>query len=53
MSEKHSQWFTLFDYKEDDLFDGVIGEDDNELPMIQVSFYTTDTYSREERKTSD
>ena len=51
MNEQHQQWFTLFDYLEDDLFDGVIGQSDTEQPLVQLSFRLTDTRAREERKT--
>lgn len=43
LREQKEQWFTLFDYLEDDIFDGVIGEDDTEAPMVQLRFYLTDT----------
>lgn len=43
LREQREQWFTLFDFIEDDIFDGVIGEDDTEAPMIQLRFYLTDT----------
>lgn len=33
----------MFDYLEDDLFDGVIGRDDEELPMIQLRYHVTDS----------
>jgi uncharacterized coiled-coil DUF342 family protein len=46
--DTHQQWFTLFQTLEDDIFDGVIGENDSELPMVQLRFYTTE--AREERK---
>ncbi|CAI2383295.1 unnamed protein product [Moneuplotes crassus] len=32
------QWFTLFDYLEDDTFDGLLGENDSEAPMIQLRY---------------
>lgn len=43
LNEKHEQYFTLFDYLEDDLFDGTIGVDDDELPMVQMRYHVTDT----------
>ena len=33
-----TQWITLFDDVDDDEFDGDLGEDDEELPMIKTSF---------------
>jgi hypothetical protein len=30
----YRQWVTLFDHPDDDVFDGIIGEDDDELPRI-------------------
>ena len=43
LNEKQEQWFTLFDYLEDDIFDGNLGENDSETPMIQVRYYLTDS----------
>lgn len=51
LNDVRSQWFTLFDYLEDDVFDGVFGDDDTESPMVQIRFYVTDSHAREERKT--
>lgn len=33
-----TQWITLFDDVDDDEFDGDLGEDDEELPMIKTTF---------------
>ena len=32
------QWITLFDDAEDDEFDGELGDDDEEMPMMRVNF---------------
>ena len=34
--QKYAQWITLFDDADDDEFDGELGEDDEELPMIKT-----------------
>lgn len=31
-------WVTLFDHEDDDLYDGVLAEDDEEAPRIRISF---------------
>jgi hypothetical protein len=36
--ESFTQWITLFDDVDDDEFDGDLGEDDEELPMIKTTF---------------
>jgi hypothetical protein len=36
-----TQWITLFDDLDDDEFDGDLGEDDEEHPMIHTSFTVT------------
>jgi hypothetical protein len=36
--ETFTQWITLFDDVDDDEFDGDLGEDDEELPMIKTNF---------------
>lgn len=33
-----TQWITLFDDAEDDVYDGVLGEDDEEGPRVLISF---------------
>jgi len=33
---KFSQWITMFDDMDDDEYDGDLGEDDEELPMIKT-----------------
>jgi hypothetical protein len=33
-----TQWLTLFDETNDDEYDGDLGEDDEELPMIKAKF---------------
>jgi hypothetical protein len=38
ISETFTQWITLFDDVDDDEFDGDLGEDDEELPMIKTTF---------------
>ena len=43
LRESSEQWFTLFDYVEDDIFDGVLGENDSEAPMVQIRYHLTDT----------
>lgn len=37
-TEVFTQWITLFDDVDDDEFDGDLGEDDEELPMIKTTF---------------
>lgn len=36
--DTYTQWITLFDDVDDDEFDGDLGEDDEELPMIKTTF---------------
>ena len=36
LGETYVQWITLFDDQDDDEFDGDLGEDDEELPMIKT-----------------
>lgn len=40
------QWITLFDDAEDDDFDGDLGEDDEELPMIRVNFVANEVVEK-------
>ena len=39
--QKFKQLITLFDDVDDDEFDGDLGEDDEELPMIHTAFSLT------------
>ena len=34
----HSQWITLFDHLDDDEYDGEMGDNDDEVPMIKCRF---------------
>jgi hypothetical protein len=36
--ETYTQWITLFDDQDDDEYDGDLGEDDEELPMLRAHF---------------
>lgn len=36
--ENFTQWITLFDDQDDDEYDGDLGEDDEELPMLRAHF---------------
>jgi hypothetical protein len=50
VSLKH--WITLFDDVDDDGFDGELGEDDEELPMILTTFQLLPESVEEERPIS-
>ena len=39
---QHVQWITLFDHPDDDHYDGILGEDDEEIPRVQVEFVIED-----------
>lgn len=36
------QWVTLFDHPDDDIYDGILGEDDDEVPRIKLDFMVED-----------
>jgi hypothetical protein len=38
----YRQWVTLFDHPDDDVYDGMIGEDDDELPRVQLELLIED-----------
>ncbi len=40
--QRYVNWVTLFDHPDDDIYDGIIGEDDDELPRIQMEFVVTE-----------
>lgn len=40
--ERYIQWITLFDHPDDDVYDGLLREDDEETPRIHVEFYVED-----------
>jgi len=35
---RHTQWITLFDHEDDDIYDGEMGLDDEEAPMVRMVF---------------
>ena len=39
---EQTQWITLFDEPDDDVFDGELGEDDEESPRVLISFKFVD-----------
>ena len=42
VGQRYVQWITLFDHPDDDLYDGVLGENDDELPRIQIELFIED-----------
>ena len=40
--QRYIQWVTLFDHPDDDVYDGVLGEDDEETPRIRVEIAVED-----------
>jgi hypothetical protein len=36
--QKYEQWITLFDHPDDDIYDGVLGQDDDEIPRVLIEF---------------
>jgi hypothetical protein len=38
IGQEWNQWVTLFDDPDDDLFDGELGEDDEDVPRIHLTF---------------
>lgn len=43
LNVKQKIWITLFDYIEDDEYDGDLGEDDEEKPRVQVEYKLTNS----------
>lgn len=43
--QRYTQWITLFDHPDDDVYDGLLGEDDEETPRIRVEFSVEDAHS--------
>ena len=33
------QYVTLFDHPDDDVYDGILGEDDDEVPRVLIEFF--------------
>ena len=38
----YRNWVTLFDHPDDDIYDGVVGEDDDEVPRIYLEIIVED-----------
>jgi len=47
-----SQWITLFDDIDDDMYDGTLGDDDEELPRILIKFETQEITDKVSHDTS-
>lgn len=43
MVGKFVQWITLFDHPDDDLYDGDLGDDDEEVPRVKIEFTVEET----------
>ncbi len=39
---KYTQWITFFDHPDDDIYDGILNEDDEEVPRIKLEFSVED-----------
>lgn len=44
--QRYKQWVTLFDHPDDDVYDGILGEDDDEVPRVLLEFVVDDGQSR-------
>ena len=40
--QRYIQWITVFDHPDDDVYDGVLGEDDEETPRIRLEIAVED-----------
>jgi len=38
VGNRYRQWITLFDHPDDDIYDGILGEDDEEVPRVLLEF---------------
>jgi hypothetical protein len=38
LGHRYVQWITLFDHPDDDIYDGLLNEDDEEVPRVQLEF---------------
>jgi hypothetical protein len=39
---KYTQWITFFDHPDDDIYDGILNEDDDEVPRVRLEFSVED-----------
>lgn len=46
----YTQWITLFDHPDDDVYDGILLENDEEVPRVQIEF--TVTYATADARSS-
>ena len=38
VGQSYTQWITLFDHPDDDIYDGILNEDDEEVPRVKMEF---------------
>lgn len=43
LGTKYTQWITLFDHPDDDIYDGLLNESDDEVPRVQFEFLVEET----------
>jgi hypothetical protein len=42
IGRSYTQWITLFDHPDDDVYDGILLENDEEVPRVQLEFVVTE-----------
>ena len=48
VGRQYRQWITLFDHPDDDVYDGILGEDDDEEPRVKIQFTIEEASSQKQ-----
>ena len=44
--QQNAQWITFFDHPDDDQYDGILGEDDEEVPRMLIEFVVEESEAK-------
>ncbi len=50
VGKQYKQWITLFDHPDDDIYDGILGEDDDEEPRVRIQFTVEEASQKQTAK---
>jgi hypothetical protein len=53
LGQRYTQWITLFDHPDDDIYDGILNDDDDEVPRVQIEFLVEEVDPTKNARASD
>ena len=53
LGQRYKQWITFFDHPDDDIYDGILNDDDEEVPRIYLEFLVEEVDTSKSVRSSD